>query len=86
MGFVCFLKLNNLRLTCLIHLNKIISCCYLTLKIMLYVLCRLYIISLWISLANMGKSPGKWFKAVLFGKKSSKSNLSKGKEIKVSIQ
>lgn len=29
----------------------------------------------------MGKSPGKWFKAVLFGKKSSKSNLSKAKEI-----
>lgn len=29
----------------------------------------------------MGKSPGKWFKAVLFGKKSSKSNLSRGKEV-----
>ncbi|KAJ0692573.1 putative IQ motif, EF-hand binding protein [Helianthus annuus] len=26
----------------------------------------------------MGKSPGKWIKTVLFGKKSSKSNLSKG--------
>ncbi|KAL3511158.1 hypothetical protein ACH5RR_030559 [Cinchona calisaya] len=29
----------------------------------------------------MGKSPGKWIKAVLFGKKPSKTNLSKGKEI-----
>lgn len=48
-------------------------------------MCRLYIITLWLSLDNMGKSPGKWFKAVLFGKKSSKSNLSKGKEITVSI-
>nr|XP_027096989.1 protein IQ-DOMAIN 31-like isoform X5 [Coffea arabica]XP_027100721.1 protein IQ-DOMAIN 31-like isoform X5 [Coffea arabica] len=30
---------------------------------------------------KMGKSPGKWIKSVLFGKKSSKSNLSKGKDI-----
>ncbi|XP_047149983.1 protein IQ-DOMAIN 31-like [Vigna umbellata] len=29
----------------------------------------------------MGKSPGKWIKTVLFGKKSSRSNLSKGREI-----
>ncbi|KAL6350561.1 hypothetical protein AAG906_019208 [Vitis piasezkii] len=29
----------------------------------------------------MGKSPGKWIKGLLFGKKSSKSNLSKGREI-----
>lgn len=29
----------------------------------------------------MGKSPGKWIKAVLFGKKSSKSNVSKGREV-----
>ncbi|KAF5476967.1 hypothetical protein F2P56_003652 [Juglans regia] len=28
----------------------------------------------------MGKSPGKWIKTILFGKKSSKSNLSKGRE------
>ncbi|KAL5146391.1 Protein IQ-DOMAIN 31 [Glycine soja] len=28
----------------------------------------------------MGKSPGKWIKTVLFGKKSSKSNISKGRE------
>ncbi|XP_021904806.1 protein IQ-DOMAIN 31-like [Carica papaya] len=28
----------------------------------------------------MGKSPGKWIKAVLFGKKSTKSNVSKGRE------
>ncbi|KAF7838431.1 protein IQ-DOMAIN 31 isoform X1 [Senna tora] len=28
----------------------------------------------------MGKSPGKWIKTVLFGKKSSKSNISKGSE------
>ncbi|KAL5747403.1 hypothetical protein ACOSP7_024404 [Xanthoceras sorbifolium] len=28
----------------------------------------------------MGKSPGKWIKTVLFGKKSSKSNNSKGRE------
>ncbi|XP_061353114.1 protein IQ-DOMAIN 31-like isoform X2 [Gastrolobium bilobum] len=28
----------------------------------------------------MGKSPGKWIKTVLFGKKSSKSSISKGKE------
>ncbi|CAL5441472.1 unnamed protein product [Camellia sinensis] len=28
----------------------------------------------------MGKSPGKWIKTVLFGKKSSKSNFSKGRE------
>ncbi|KAK6920836.1 protein of unknown function DUF4005, partial [Dillenia turbinata] len=28
----------------------------------------------------MGRSPGKWIKTVLFGKKSSKSNLSKGRE------
>lgn len=28
----------------------------------------------------MGKSPGKWIKSVLFGKKSSKSTLSKGRE------
>lgn len=32
-------------------------------------------------LVKMGKSPGKWIKAVLLGKKASKSNLSKGKEI-----
>ncbi|BAT76597.1 hypothetical protein VIGAN_01462600 [Vigna angularis var. angularis] len=30
--------------------------------------------------ASMGKSPGKWIKTVLFGKKSSKSNISKGRE------
>ncbi|XP_028110851.1 protein IQ-DOMAIN 31-like [Camellia sinensis] len=29
----------------------------------------------------MGKSPGKWIKTVLFGKKSSKSNFSKGREL-----
>lgn len=29
----------------------------------------------------MGKSPGKWIKAVLFGKKSSKSTVSKGREV-----
>ncbi|QCE13966.1 protein IQ-DOMAIN 31-like [Vigna unguiculata] len=29
----------------------------------------------------MGKSPGKWIKTVLFGKKSSRSNMSKGREI-----
>ncbi|KAH1201737.1 Protein IQ-DOMAIN 31 [Glycine max] len=29
---------------------------------------------------TMGKSPGKWIKTVLFGKKSSKSNISKGRE------
>ncbi|CAI9109647.1 OLC1v1009509C4 [Oldenlandia corymbosa var. corymbosa] len=29
----------------------------------------------------MGKSPGKWIKTVLFGKKSSKSNLSKGAKV-----
>ncbi|XP_042502508.1 protein IQ-DOMAIN 31-like isoform X2 [Macadamia integrifolia] len=29
----------------------------------------------------MGKSPGKWIKTLLFGKKSSKSNLSKGREV-----
>ncbi|XP_022954982.1 protein IQ-DOMAIN 31-like isoform X1 [Cucurbita moschata] len=28
----------------------------------------------------MGKSPGKWIKTILFGKKSSKSNLSKNRE------
>ncbi|KAI8524548.1 hypothetical protein RHMOL_Rhmol13G0158100 [Rhododendron molle] len=28
----------------------------------------------------MGKSPGKWIKTVLFGKKSSKSNVPKGRE------
>ncbi|XP_054821666.1 protein IQ-DOMAIN 31-like [Prosopis cineraria] len=28
----------------------------------------------------MGKSPGKWIKTVLFGKKSSKSNIPKGRE------
>uniref|UniRef100_A0A5B7C950 DUF4005 domain-containing protein n=1 Tax=Davidia involucrata TaxID=16924 RepID=A0A5B7C950_DAVIN len=28
----------------------------------------------------MGKSPGKWIKTLLFGKKSSKSNFSKGRE------
>ncbi|KAE9609615.1 putative IQ motif, EF-hand binding, P-loop containing nucleoside triphosphate hydrolase [Lupinus albus] len=32
----------------------------------------------------MGKSPGKWIKNVLFGKKSSKSNISKGREKLVS--
>ncbi|KAI4343850.1 hypothetical protein L6164_011151 [Bauhinia variegata] len=31
----------------------------------------------------MGKSPGKWIKHVLFGKKSSKSNFSKGREKRV---
>lgn len=30
---------------------------------------------------TMGKSPGKWIKTVLFGKKSSKSNISKGREV-----
>ncbi|KAL9314237.1 hypothetical protein ACSQ67_019689 [Phaseolus vulgaris] len=30
---------------------------------------------------RMGKSPGKWIKTVLFGKKSSRSNMSKGREI-----
>ncbi|KAF8399431.1 hypothetical protein HHK36_015296 [Tetracentron sinense] len=29
----------------------------------------------------MGKSPGKWIKSVLFGKKASKSNLSKGRVV-----
>jgi hypothetical protein len=29
----------------------------------------------------MGKSPAKWIKAVLFGKKTSKSNISKGREV-----
>ncbi|TKY55112.1 IQ-DOMAIN 31 [Spatholobus suberectus] len=29
---------------------------------------------------TMGKSPGKWIKTVLFGKKPSKSNISKGRE------
>ncbi|XP_010242391.1 PREDICTED: protein IQ-DOMAIN 31 isoform X2 [Nelumbo nucifera] len=29
----------------------------------------------------MGKSPGKWLKTLLFGKKTSKSNLSKGREV-----
>ncbi|XP_024021361.1 protein IQ-DOMAIN 31 [Morus notabilis] len=29
----------------------------------------------------MGKTPGKWFKNLLLGKKSSKSNLSKGREV-----
>ncbi|XP_011086381.1 protein IQ-DOMAIN 31 isoform X1 [Sesamum indicum] len=29
----------------------------------------------------MGKSPGKWIKGILFGKKTSKSNLSKGREL-----
>ncbi|CAK9172197.1 unnamed protein product [Ilex paraguariensis] len=29
----------------------------------------------------MGRSPGKWIKSVLFGKKASKSKLSKGREI-----
>lgn len=29
---------------------------------------------------TMGKSPGKWIKTVLFGKKSSKSNIPKGRE------
>ncbi|CAK8565447.1 unnamed protein product [Lathyrus sativus] len=28
----------------------------------------------------MGKSPGKWIKTVLFGKKSSKSNIPRGRE------
>ncbi|KAA8533006.1 hypothetical protein F0562_032877 [Nyssa sinensis] len=32
-------------------------------------------------LAVMGKSPGKWIKSVLFGKKASKSNLAGGREI-----
>lgn len=32
-------------------------------------------------LTAMGKSPGKWIKAVLFGKKSTKSNVSKGREV-----
>ncbi|KAK7388961.1 hypothetical protein VNO78_23792 [Psophocarpus tetragonolobus] len=37
---------------------------------------------LWIlgSHLTMGKSPGKWIKTVLFGKKSSKSNIAKGRE------
>ncbi|RDY03674.1 Protein IQ-DOMAIN 31, partial [Mucuna pruriens] len=30
---------------------------------------------------TMGKSPGKWIKTVLFGKKSSKSSISKGREL-----
>ncbi|GKV50760.1 hypothetical protein SLEP1_g57455 [Rubroshorea leprosula] len=29
----------------------------------------------------MGKSPGRWIKNLLLGKKSSKSNLSKGGEV-----
>ncbi|KAK4429963.1 protein IQ-DOMAIN 31 [Sesamum alatum] len=29
----------------------------------------------------MGKSPGKWIKGILFGKKTSKSNFSKGREL-----
>lgn len=29
----------------------------------------------------MGKSPGKWIKNVLFGKKSAKTNISKGREV-----
>ncbi|KAL0364054.1 UNVERIFIED_CONTAM: protein IQ-DOMAIN 31, partial [Sesamum angustifolium] len=29
----------------------------------------------------MGKSPGKWIKGILFGKKTPKSNLSKGREL-----
>jgi hypothetical protein len=29
----------------------------------------------------MGKSPAKWIKTVLFGKKTSKSNISKGREV-----
>lgn len=33
-----------------------------------------------LSLFKMGKSPGKWIKAVLFGKKTSKSSFTKGKE------
>ncbi|KAL8143868.1 hypothetical protein V2J09_016900 [Rumex salicifolius] len=34
------------------------------------------------SFSTMGKSPGKWIKTVLFGKKTSKSNIPKGKELK----
>ncbi|KAM5562618.1 hypothetical protein ABKV19_017701 [Rosa sericea] len=33
-----------------------------------------------IGLPTMGKSPAKWIKTVLFGKKSSKPNISKGRE------
>lgn len=32
-------------------------------------------------LPAMGKSPGKWIKTILFGKKSSKTNISKGREV-----
>lgn len=33
----------------------------------------------------MGKSPGKWIKTVLFGKKSSKSHTSKGREVNMKL-
>lgn len=35
---------------------------------------------LYCSIPTMGKSPGKWIKTLLFGKKASKSNFSKGRE------
>lgn len=35
-----------------------------------------------LGLPAMGKSPAKWIKTVLFGKKSSKPNLSKGREVR----
>ena len=34
-----------------------------------------------LTVSAMGKSPGKWIKTILFGKKSSKSNLSKNREV-----
>lgn len=34
-----------------------------------------------IGLPAMGKSPAKWIKTVLFGKKSSKANIPKGREV-----
>lgn len=36
-----------------------------------------------IGLPAMGKSPAKWIKTVLFGKKSSKPNISKGREVRM---
>lgn len=33
-------------------------------------------------LPSMGKSPGRWIKTVLFGKKSSKHNVSKKGEVR----
>ncbi|KAK6924973.1 IQ motif, EF-hand binding site [Dillenia turbinata] len=38
------------------------------------------LVVLYSGVGAMGRSPGKWIKTVLFGKKSSKSNLSKGRE------